>query len=124
MNTTLSTVTLHPEAAVAVIAQSLLQCTTWNSCPPRTSGSAMALSRGLHPLLRGALVVVATEAMAMAMAIMVAVATVTQEVALLRQGDTMTPCDGDEARVYGANKAGTGATTAQLACTWAAPWGK
>jgi len=33
---------------------------------PSTSGNAMALSRGLRPLLHGALVVVATVAMAMA----------------------------------------------------------
>ena len=43
---------------------------------------------------------------------------------LPRQGDAMMPCDGDEAREYGANKAGAGATAAQLACTWAAPCSK
>ena len=57
------------------------------------------------------------------MAIMAA-ATATREVALPRRGDAMTPCDGDEARVYVADKAGAGATAAQLACTWAVPWGK
>jgi len=51
--------TLHLEAAVAVIARSLPQCTAWRSCSPRTSGSAMALSHGLRPSLRDALVVVA-----------------------------------------------------------------
>jgi len=69
-------------------------------------------------------VVVATVAMAMAMAIMAAVATATQEVALPRWGDAMTPCDGDEAREYRANKAGAGTTAAQLTCTWAAPCSK
>ena len=36
----------------------------------------------------------------------------------------MMPCDGDKAREYGADKAGAGATAAQLACTWAVPCSK
>ena len=60
----------------------------------------MALSCGLRPSLRGALIVVATEGVAMAMA--------TQEVALPRWGDKMALCDG-KARAYAANNAGAGA---------------
>jgi len=60
----------------------------------------MVLSRGLHPSLHGALMVVATEAMVMAIA--------TQEVALPRWGDKMALCDG-KARVYTADNAGAGA---------------
>jgi len=43
-----------------------------------------------------------------------AAATVTQEVALPRQGDVMAMCDGDGARVYAANNAGASATTEQV----------
>ena len=95
------------------------------SRPPGTSGSAMALSRGLRPSLRGTLMVVATEAMAMAMAmaITVAAATATREVALPRWGDEMALCDG-KARAYAADNAGAGATADQLTCTWAALWSK
>ena len=60
----------------------------------------MALSRGLRPSLRGALMVVATEGMAMAIA--------TREVALPRRGDKMALCDG-KARAYAADNAGAGA---------------
>jgi len=44
------------------------------------------------------------------MAIMAAVVTVTQEVALLRQGNEMMTCDGDKVRVYATDNAGTSAT--------------
>jgi len=43
-----------------------------------------------------------------------AVATVTQEVALPRQGDVMAMCDGDGARVYAANNAGASTTAEQV----------
>jgi len=71
----------------------------------------MVLSRGLHPSLCGALVVVATEAMAMAMAITVAAtATAMQEVALPRQGNVMALCDANKARESVADNAGTDTT--------------
>jgi len=55
---------------------------------------AKALSCGLHLLLHGVLVVVAT--MAMAIAIMVVAVRATQEVTLSRWGSAMTVCDGNE----------------------------
>jgi len=69
---------------------------------------AMLLSHGLHPSLRGTLVVVATVAMVIAIAAMVV--SVTQEVALLRWGGVMTVCDDDKVRVYAANNASTDTT--------------
>jgi len=78
----------------------------------------MALSHGLHPSLRDALVVVAghrgdgdngsggdsdTRG----------------PVAGAGRCDAMTLCDGDEAWVYAADNAGAGITAEQPACTWA-----
>jgi len=54
---------------------------------------------GLCPLLRGALVLVATVAAAMA-AMATTAAVVTREVTSLRRGDAMAVCDGDNARMY------------------------
>jgi len=79
-------------STVRVIAQSILQCAAWRSCPPRSSGCAMAPSCGLHPSLHGALVVVATEAIAIAIT---AAVTATREVALPRRGNVMVLCDAD-----------------------------
>jgi len=57
----------------------------------------MALLHRLHPLLHGALVVVAI--VAMAMVIMVVAVREMQEVISSRQGDAMTVYDGNEAKV-------------------------
>ena len=81
----------------------------------------MALSCRLHLSLHGTLVVVATEMMAMAITV---VATATQEVALPRQGNVMLLCNAKKVKVSTANNAGASATAEQLACTWAALWGK
>jgi len=78
--------------------------------------------RGLRPSLRGALVLVAMVAATM-MAMATTAAVVTREVALLRRGDAMAVCDGNNARMYAADDAGTGTTAEQFARTWAALWG-
>jgi len=85
----------------------------------RSCGQVAVVRPGLRPSLRGALVLVATvAAMMTAMATMAAV--VMREVTSLRQGDAMAVCDGDKARMYAVDNAGTGTTAEQFAHMWAA----
>ena len=111
---TQKTLALHPELAVTVIIRSFPHSTAWHSYAPGTSGSAMSLSRAVRPLLRGALVVVATVGVAMVVAMVMAVAaaaaTATREVALPRRGGAMTACDVDEVRAYAPDNSGADAT--------------
>jgi len=59
----------------------------------------------------------------MMMAMATTVAVVTQEVALLRRGDVMAVCDGNNARIYMANDASAGTTAEQFTHMWAVLWG-
>ena len=85
------------------------------------SSPALALRCGANEnALCSALVMVATVAMAM----MAITAAATREATLPRWGNKMTTCDSDRARVYAADNAGASTTAEQLACTWAALWGR
>ena len=97
--------------AVAILVRSLPHGTARHSYASGTSSSAISLSHGLGPSLRGASVVATVAvAMVMAMAIMAAAAAATREVALPGRGGAMTVCDSDEVGVYAADNAGADAT--------------
>ena len=88
-------------------------------CTDRSCGQVAVVRPGLRPSLCGALVLVATVA-AMMTAMATTAAVVMQEVASLRRGDAMAVCDGDKARMYAVDNAGTGTTAEQFARMWAA----
>jgi len=89
---------------------------------PLNSSPALGLHCGENKNVLCSALVMATVVMAI-MAIMAVAVTAMGEAALPRQGDEMTTCDSNGARVYAANNTGASTTAEQLACMWAALWG-